>query len=280
VSGIGVRCEHASLELDGRRILSQITLDLPPGSHCLLLGANGAGKTELMKLLGGERWPTPAARTRRAYRDARGRSLELPQLLPRIAQVGGERQDKYLRHDWNFSVERVVATGAHGGDRPLVALAAAARRRVRHVLARLQLLRLRRRKFLTLSYGERRLTLLARALAGRPRLVLLDEPYNGLDRRCRQLLDRELARLARTRVTIVLSAHRSRTRRGFAARSWSRAGVVHDGALARAPRRWLHPAAGGGGRRRGATTRGGGATRDRRRSWSSATSTSSATTGR
>lgn len=241
MSGIGIRCERVRLVLDGRAVLDGIDLDLEPGAHCLLLGANGAGKTQLLKLLAGERWPTPDGGERREYRDARGRAIELPALLPRIALLGGERQDKYYRYDWNFSVQRVVATGVHGGARPSVDLTAAQSRRVRGLLVRLKLWRLRRRNFLTLSYGERRRVLLARALAGRPRLLLLDEPHNGLDRDHRSLLDRELSRLARTRLTIVLAAHRA----DDAPAAFRRALVldagrlVHDGARERAPRRWL-----------------------------------------
>jgi len=171
VNGIGVRCERVDLELGGRRVLSNVQLEVEPGAHCLVLGANGAGKTQLLQLLAGERWPTPNGRERLRYSDARGRELELRALKRRVAMVGGERQDKYLRHDWNFSVARVIGSGCHGSDRPLAALARAERRRVRTLLARFGLARLRRRRFLTLSYGERRLTLIARALASRPGLA-------------------------------------------------------------------------------------------------------------
>jgi molybdate transport system ATP-binding protein len=245
MSGVGVRLAGVTLVLGGRTVLERLDLDLEPGAHCLLLGANGAGKTQLLKLLGGERWPTPTGDERRDYRDARGGALGLAELLPRIALVSGERQDKYHRYDWNFSVERIVATGTHGGDRPLGRLAPAASRRVRQLLTRLRLWTLRRRRFLTLSYGERRRVLLARALAGRPRLLLLDEPYNGLDQRSRALLGRELARLARTGLTIVLAVHRAED----APRPFRRALVLdcgrlaYDGARTGAPRQWLAPPA-------------------------------------
>ncbi|HXQ63219.1 MAG TPA: ATP-binding cassette domain-containing protein, partial [Steroidobacteraceae bacterium] len=241
MSGIGIRLERVGLELNGRAILAGINLDLPPGEHVLLLGPNGAGKTQLLKLLAGERWPTPTGREHRTYYDRRGRTLELSELLPRIAHVGGERQDKYLRYDWNFSVERVVATGCHGGDRPIVALRAPQRRRVRGLLQRLKLWRLRRRRFLALSYGERRRVLLARALAGRPRLLLLDEPYNGLDKDSRALLDRELTRLAGTRLSVVLAAHRAvDAPRGFRrVLALSRGRQVYDGELGAKAQRWL-----------------------------------------
>lgn len=247
MSGIGVQLEHVSLELGGRRVLRDVALDVPPGAKLLLLGANGAGKTQLLKLLAGERWPTPtrARRERREYVDARGRALALPDLLPRIAFVGGERQDKYHRYEWNFAVEYVVGTGCHGTDRQLQPLTAAERTRVRGVLRRLGLEPLRERRFLTLSYGERRLVLLARALAGRPRLLLLDEPYNGLDTRARTVLGRELTRLARTQLTIVTSAHRAEDAPG-AFREVAvieRGRVAYRGPRARAPAAWLAPPA-------------------------------------
>lgn len=241
MSGVGVHCRRVGVVLDGRPVLRGIDLDLAPGSHCLLLGANGAGKTQLLKLLAAERWPTPTGHEHRAYRDAHGCEVDLPTLLPSIALVGGERQDKYYRYDWDFSVQRVVATGVHGATRPVMTLTIAERRRVRQVLVRLGLWTLRRRTFLSLSYGERRRVLLARALAGRPRLLLLDEPHNGLDRDSRRLLDRELARLARTALTIVLAVHRA----DDAPAAFRRALVLVDGRLAydgardRAPGRWL-----------------------------------------
>ena len=252
MSGVGVRLEAVTLVLGGRAVLRGLDLDLGPGAHCLLLGANGAGKTQFMKLLAGERWPTPNGRERRGYRDARGRPIELAELLPHVAHVGGERQDKYHRYDWNFSAERIVATGARGADRPVGPLRPAERRRVGQVLRRLALWPLRRRRFLTLSYGERRRVLLARALAGRPRLLLLDEPHNGLDRTSRALLDAELARLARTRLTIVLAAHRAGDAPPGFRRTLVLAGgrLAYDGPRSRAPGRWLDAAgrAGAGSR--------------------------------
>ena len=246
MSGIGVTLEQVELELGGRTVLGPLDLSLPAGSHTLLLGANGAGKTQLLKLLGGERWPTPTARQRRAYLGRGGVDLELSELLPRIAYLGGERQDKYLRYEWNFSVQRVIGTGCHGGDRPLVSLSAAQRRRVRNLLLRLGLWPLRRRRFLTLSYGERRRVLLARALAAQPRLLLLDEPFNGLDSASRALLSRELARLASTGLTMVLAAHRLEDApRGFRRTLVLQRGrLVHDGGRGPRVRRWLQVAPG------------------------------------
>jgi molybdate transport system ATP-binding protein len=242
----GVQLEHVDLVLGARPVLRDVSLDLAPGTKWLVLGGNGAGKTQLMKILAGERWPTPTGREHRAYRDSRDAPLDLVDLLPRIAFVGGERQDKYLRYDWNFTVQTIVGTGCHGVERPLQPLKAAERARVRVLLRRFGLWSLRRRRFLTLSYGERRLTMLARALAGRPALLLLDEPYNGLDRAARATLDRELARLARARLTVVASAHRPED----APRGFESAFVVDEGRIAyagprvRAPREWLAAQAG------------------------------------
>ena len=241
MTGVGIRCRSVGLTLAGRRVLSGLNLEIAPGSHCLLMGANGAGKTQLLKLLAGERWPAPTRRAVREYFDGRERAVALPDLLPRIALVSGERQDKYHRYDWDFTVQRVVGTGCHGGDRPSVDLSSVERRRVRQVLRRLGLWPLRRRRILSLSYGQRRLVLLARALAGRPRLLLLDEPHNGLDRAARALLDRELARLARTGMTIVLTAHRADDVPAAFRRTLvlERGRLRYDGPRSGAPARWL-----------------------------------------
>src|SRR5690606_23049932 len=97
-----------------------------------------------------------------------------------IAYLGPERQDKYIRHDWDLSVEQVVTTGLFDEDIPLTEPTRAQRERVARMLRRFQLWALRDRSFLTLSYGQRRLALVARAFISPARVLLLDEVFNGL----------------------------------------------------------------------------------------------------
>jgi molybdate transport system ATP-binding protein len=206
--GIGVSLHRCGLRLAGRRVLEEVDFEIIPGEKWLLLGPNGAGKTQLVKLLGGLRWPTPTGRERRVYCNAQGRLLDLLDVRDRVAYVGAESQDKYARYGWNHTLEQVVATGLSGTDLPLEVPTAAGRRRVDGLLARFALTDVAAARMLEVSYGQRRLALVARALASRPRLLLLDEVFNGLDDRHRRLLARALAGLRRTRTTLVATAHR------------------------------------------------------------------------
>jgi molybdate transport system ATP-binding protein len=208
VPGIGVTLSHCSLRLGGRAVLCDVSLRVRPGEKWLLCGPNGAGKTQLVKLLAGLRWPTPDGRCRREWRDARGAPLELIDARPFIAYVGAESQDKYARYGWNHTLGEVVSTGLFGTDIPLDEPDAAQRRRVEALLTRFGLAEVSGRRMLEASYGQRRLALVARALAASPRLLLLDEAYNGLDDAHRTLLGRALAGLARSAVTLVSTAHR------------------------------------------------------------------------
>jgi len=200
--------EHVDLERGGRRILRDVNWRIRPGERWALLGANGAGKTQLLKLVAGDVWPTPTRRGRRRYVLDRARQDEPLGVKEFIAYVGAERQDKYERYEWDLSVADVVGTGVHRTDIVLEPLTARQKHQVQTLLGRLGLKALARRKFLTLSYGERRLALIARALAARPRLLLLDEVFNGLDQERRRILMRYLETSARARLPWVLAAHR------------------------------------------------------------------------
>jgi len=183
VPGLGVALSHCTVRLGRKVVLDEVSLALRPGEKWLLVGPNGAGKTQLIKLLAGLRWPTPTGRERRTYADHRGRVVELVDARERVVYVGAESQDKYAPD--------------------LVQ-----RRQVRTLLERFALTEVRGRRMLEASYGQRRLALVARALAARPGLLLLDEVYNGLDDGHRRRLTRALAGLSRTRVTVLASAHR------------------------------------------------------------------------
>jgi molybdate transport system ATP-binding protein len=173
---------HCSLIFEAHQALDDISFTLRKGERWALIGANGSGKTMLLKMLRGEVWPTPTGRQRRTS------SLAKEQ----IAYVGPERQDKYIRYDWNLTVTQVVTTGLFDEDIPLSQPTHAQRERVSRVLRRFGLWGLRQRRILTLSYGQRRRALVARLFAGNAAVLLLDEVFNGLDVRAKEKLKQAL----------------------------------------------------------------------------------------
>ena len=160
-----------------------------------------------------------------------------------IGYVGPERQDKYERYGWNHTVEQVVGTGLYRTDIPLNSLTASDRRRIDALLGRLAIEPLAGRQFLTLSYGERRLVLLARTLASRPKLLLLDELLNGLDEINHGRALRWLEHTRRSHMPWVLASHRVEDVPASVTHALvlERGRVVYRGKLRRAPlERWLH----------------------------------------
>lgn len=211
--GLEVVLTRAVVERDGRRVLDRVDWRLRRGQRWVVLGANGAGKTQLLKLVAGRVWPRVPLRARAGrapieYRAGGERHSTAFAVRDRIAYVGPEDQDRYARHEWNFPVAAVVATGLHGTDIPLDRPTPVQHRRVAALLRTFGLERLARRRFLTLSYGQRRLVLLARAIATGPDLLLLDELLGGLDAAHRERVLRWLDSPAARRHGWVLSTHR------------------------------------------------------------------------
>jgi len=236
-----VRLAHLSLRRGGRKVLQGISWIIRPGERWVLAGANGAGKTQLLKLIAGNVWPAPAARATRHYLLGRQLSSTPNGIKDQIAYLGAERQDKYQRYGWNMPVERIVGTGRYRTDIPLDALSVADRRSICRTLERLAVAHLAPRPLLSLSYGERRVILLARALVSRPRLLLLDEVLNGLDEINRARVLRWLARQT-GRLPWVLATHRLEDVPPSATHALvlSRGRIVYRGRLRGAPlARWL-----------------------------------------
>ena len=189
-------------------VLRDVSLDLNPGGRWALIGANGAGKTQLLKLLAGDVWPTPTASEGRTYRLGE-RTVDVIEAKGRIAYLGAETQDKYSRYGWDLTVHDLIATGLHGTDLLLSPVTAAERRAIDACLRTCGLKRLAPRKFSTLSYGQKRLSLLARALCRAPDWLLLDELYNGLDASYRARIDRVLRSVSARGGAWIVASHRA-----------------------------------------------------------------------
>ena len=199
---------HVNLVRGEQSVLRDLKWRIRSGQRWALLGANGTGKTQLLKLIAGDVWPQPRPGTQRVYHWHGERSLEPLGVKEEIAYLGAERQDRYEHYGWNHRVATIVGTGLQRSDVPLRTLTTVERRQVARLLRRLQLESLGQRRFLTLSHGERRLVLLARALAWRPALLLLDEPLNGLDAQNRQRMLAVLGKLRRSSLPWIYATHR------------------------------------------------------------------------
>src|SRR5579859_2573099 len=144
---VEVRLKELSLQRQGRVVLENVSWTIQPGQRWVLAGGNGAGKTQLLKIIAGAVWPTVAesekssavAHPSRRYRWRHETFLTPMEVQEEIAYVGPERQDKYERYGWNYTVGEVVGTGLYRTDIPLNTLTPADRSRVAALLKRLAL---------------------------------------------------------------------------------------------------------------------------------------------
>lgn len=181
-------------------LLRDIDLRIDPGQCVALIGANGAGKTTLLRILGGLLQPQSGT-VRLA-----GREIDALSPTERTAALGylPQRSPRAA----GFAVHEMVLMGlysllpARGWEGRTEWLA------VCRALRRVGAGHLLRRSFATLSGGEQRRVLLARALVARPAILLLDEPLAALDPGFVLEFTATLAELKAQGVALVVSTHR------------------------------------------------------------------------
>lgn len=168
-------------------VIEDVALTLADGETLLVCGATGVGKSTLVaavagvvpRLIGAARFEG-----RVTLDDEPIASLTNDALFRRIGVVLQNLDDQL----WDLGVEDLIAFSLEnrGVERATIRLAVA------RLMTAFGIDALRGRRVLTLSGGERRLTAMAAALAGGPRLLVLDEPTTGLDPGARSLLHRAL----------------------------------------------------------------------------------------
>jgi iron complex transport system ATP-binding protein len=186
-----------SVELDGRPVLADVSLDVVPGEVLALVGPNGAGKSTLLSVLSGER--TPSA----GLVELEGRDIHTysPLELARLRSV--LTQDNAL--SFPFRVGEVIAMGRApwtrteeiGRDAEVIATAA----------AQADVAQLAGRRFTELSGGEKARVSLARVLAQDTPIVFLDEPTAALDLRHQEDVLRIARSLAAAGRAVVIVVH-------------------------------------------------------------------------
>jgi len=186
----------ATLAYPGAIGLSGLTLDIEAGQAVALVGPNGAGKSTLLKAVLGQ---VPATSGRLAVLGGTPAAA--------LDRIGYMPQTDELDPEFPVTLRQVVMMGRYRSVGWLRWPGRADREAVDAALTRVGLTDLAGTRFGRLSGGQRQRGMLARALVSDPRLLLLDEPFNGLDQVNRDALLGTIAELTASGVAVVVSTH-------------------------------------------------------------------------
>jgi iron complex transport system ATP-binding protein len=200
-----VELRHISLTRDGHPILREVSLRIAKGSCCAILGPNGAGKSAIVAVLAGFLWPTQGE----VFVEGQAfGQVDLSEVRRSIGLVEPSRSPGFSPES---TVWEVVATGLFGTFMlPIGAeLTHHQKAQVDSEIAAMSLAPLAEQPMGRLSTGEQMKTLLARAMVGDVRVLLLDEPTAGLDMGTRAACVAALERLSArcSPPTLILISH-------------------------------------------------------------------------
>jgi molybdate transport system ATP-binding protein len=200
-----VELRDVTVRYGATTILNRVSWTLREGESWALLGPNGSGKTTLLSLIQGD---NPQAYTNQVivFGRRRGTGESIWQLKKQIGWVSPELQ---LHFDDQLSVIDAVLSGFYDTIGVFEEMTARQLAAARRWLGRFDLKQYAFAPLFSLSAGLQRMTLLARALVKQPRLLILDEPCQGLDPVHRDLIVNQVDRLIRAgSVSAIFVTHR------------------------------------------------------------------------
>lgn len=183
-----------NVSLGDNHVLQDVTFNVKPGELVGLLGPNGAGKTTLIRTILGLLRPTS------------GHIRIGGSTRPRAGAEGGigyVPQKQEARWDYPITVEEVVLSSL----RPRLLARASQWRATYEALDAVGMKGYRARPISALSGGQRQRVLIARALASKPSLLLLDEPFTGLDEPNQEALSKLAMNLTKSGISVIMSTH-------------------------------------------------------------------------
>jgi iron complex transport system ATP-binding protein len=180
-----ITLDNITVNRSGTPILEHVSFTAGPGEHWALLGPNGSGKTTILNIITGYIWPSKGTVT--VLGDRYGRV----DLREKRRQIGLVSSSLYERLPMNETFLDVVLSGRFASLGTYDESDAGDRGRAGEIAAFLGREHISDRPWRVLSFGERQSALIGRALMAAPSILILDEPFEGLDLPTREhLIDR------------------------------------------------------------------------------------------
>jgi ABC-type Mn2+/Zn2+ transport system ATPase subunit len=188
--------DHLTVLYDGAPAIENLSLQIPEGARVAVVGPNGAGKSTLFKALVGE-LPIHSGYVS-IHCQPLGTHQDCVAYVPQREEI-----------DWHFpvTVEDVVMMGRYGRLGWLRRASELDRQVVARSLQQIKISNLAQHSISDLSGGQQQRVFLARALAQEPHILLLDEPFNGIDAPTQKAIFALLDVLKRQKVTVMVSTH-------------------------------------------------------------------------
>ena len=183
-SPVVIDMHNVSIRYGERTILSNLSWQVKKGERWALSGQNGSGKSTLLSLVCADN-PQSYACDISLFGNQRGSGESIWEIKRHIGYVSPEMHRAYMR---DLPTVNVVASGLKDTVGLYVRPTAEEKQLCRKWLRLFGIEHLADRSFITLSSGEQRLALVARAFVKNPDLLILDEPFHGLDDYNRQLV--------------------------------------------------------------------------------------------
>lgn len=186
-------CRNLCLGYDGKEILHNLNFEIYAGEYLCIVGENGSGKSTLMKTVLGLQKPLS------------GEILTGDGLSSN--EIGYLPQQTIVQKDFPATVSEIVLSGCQGacGIRPFYTKEE--KKRAAENIDKMGITNLAKRCYRELSGGQQQRVLLARALCGTKKMLLLDEPVSGLDPKVTEEMYELIHKLNKDGITVIMISH-------------------------------------------------------------------------